>query len=794
MNKFIVTIHRKDQVLSREVNKDSFTMGRSLDCDLSLNDSNISRVHLVVSRRWNQIWIEDKNSSNGTYINGTRIVQGTPVNVVPSDRIQLGRSEYILNLDLFVEEPAPEPEPEPSISQSAAAIPQDEDAPLEATVAMPAPNMAPFQAEKILHEAKRKAAQIIMEGETQAERRVQVIYQKAREAQAQAELFYQTRMAEAHKEADAILADFQKQGQSLLHDARNMSQELREEVDSYVQSLRQKARKDSEDIISEATLAAEKMKDEAVAHGRELARQESEALLKTSREEADRILDFSKLQIEETQARIRTDLENAQELNQRTLQEAQAEAERLLNESRTQIRDAEARLREESEQARNDNATLIATAKETADQLLQQAKADCEQQIQMANEKVQEITAVSNEKQTVLNELMNNVAARTAELQKATEDLSKTRTDNSDLLAQVEKGQALLKELQTTHAELEKQKTALEASLKGLQEKQAHLTMDVHDIESKKTHLFKEYDAQKIFLNEKLEKEKSQMAKSEEERLEEMRLEMSKRLQQMERDLLDDVIRKKNSMVKEIHSAIEKEIVMLMEPEKWRNISQSVENHIAEAIDGKVATLSQSSMSEKPVDLMKKRKSEKLRWVTVGLAMGAVGYFVSQIVVDRVVKDQTPMQTMVSNEAKKRQDELERRKFNPPQAEEIKDSYTDAVIYTRNYMDIYTDAQFQQKLYKAASQYLLKTWRVDEDKSIQVISSANALVKELADRKTKIHPDFIKEGIEKMRELENQTLARMKDVLGTEVRLESYRRFERNFYKEEVQRRRMAQH
>ncbi len=767
-------------MLSREVNKDSFTMGRSLDCDLSLNDTNISRVHLVVSRRWNQIWIEDKNSSNGTYINGTRIVQGTPVNVVPSDRIQLGRSEYILNVDLQLDEPVPEPEPESEPSYQPAPV-EEEDAPLEATVAMPAPNMAPFQAEKILHEAKRKAAQIILEGETQAEKRVQVIYQKAREAQAQAEIFYQARMAEAHKEADAILTDFQKQGQSLLHEARNMAQELREEVDSYVQGLRQKAKKDAEETVSEGTLAAEKMKDEALASGRELARQESQELLKTAREEADRILDFSKLQIEETQARIRSDLEKSQHEVAVALQSAKDDAERMLEESRTQIRESEAVLREDSERIRNENKDLIQTA-----------KSEAEQMIQAAEQKVADIKSVSDEKQASLNELLENVAARTSELQKATEDLNKTRTDNGDLLAQVDKGQVLLKELQTAHADLEKQKDSLEASLKSLQEKQAHLTMDVHDIESKKAHLFKEYDAQKIFLNEKLEKEKSQMVRSEEERLEELRLDMSKKMQKMERDLLDDVIRKKTSMVKEIHSAIEKEVVMLMEPEKWRNISQSVEGHIAEAIDGKVATLSQSSMSEKPVDLMQRRKNEKMRWVAMGLAMGAIGYFVSQVVIDKVIRDQTPMQTMVSNEAKKRQDELEKRRFNPAQADEIKDTYTDAVIYTRNYLDIYTDAQFQQKLYKAASAYLLKTWRVDEDKSIQVISASNALVKELAEKRTKIHPDFIKEGIEKMRELETQTLARMKVTLGSEVRLESYRRFEKNFYMEEVQRRRMA--
>ncbi len=89
---------------------------------------------------------------------------------------------------------------------------------------------------------------------------MQAIYQKAREGQAQAEFFYQTRMAEAHKEADAILADFQNQGRVLLQEARNMAQELREEVDVYVQGLKEKAKATAEDLVSEATLEAGKIK------------------------------------------------------------------------------------------------------------------------------------------------------------------------------------------------------------------------------------------------------------------------------------------------------------------------------------------------------------------------------------------------------------------------------------------------------------------------------------------------------------------------------------------------------
>ncbi|MEN0059015.1 MAG: hypothetical protein AAGB31_09280, partial [Bdellovibrio sp.] len=371
--------------------------------------------------------------------------------------------------------------------------------------------------------------------------------------------------------------------------------------------------------------------------------------------------------------------------------------------------------------------------------------------------------------------------------------LEKEETRIQELLSLEE---TKLKEYKENHETLSAQNKTLEDSVRSLQERQAKLSMELQETEVKKGHIFKEYEAQKIFLNEKLEKEKSQMAKSEEQRLEEMRIEAAKRLQKMEQDIIDDIMRKKASLVKEIHVAIEREVVKLVEPAKWRSVSPTVEGHIMEALEGKVSTLSQSTAtsSTKPVDLIKKRKNEKIRWVAMGLAMGAGLYFISQNVVQEVLRDRAPMQTMVSAEAKKRQEDLERRRFNPPQVEDIKDSYTDAVIYTRNFVEIYTEEDFQKRLYKATSQYLLKTWRVDEDKSIHVLSTATALVKELADKKNKIHPDFVKEGIEKMRQLEVETLARMKDILGSEVRVESFRRFEKNFYKEEVQRRTMAQH
>src|SRR5690606_20710430 len=112
-------------------------------------------------------------------------------------------------------------------------------------------------------EAHKKAAQIIYEGEIQAEKRVQAIYIQARERQAEADAYYQKKIAAAHKEADSVIFTFQSQGQELITQARHMAQELRDEVDLYVENMREKTRREVDQIIADARHEADAVKKEA---------------------------------------------------------------------------------------------------------------------------------------------------------------------------------------------------------------------------------------------------------------------------------------------------------------------------------------------------------------------------------------------------------------------------------------------------------------------------------------------------------------------------------------------------
>lgn len=861
MSPLIVTIYSKGKTATREVKKESFTVGRAVDCDLHLNDNSISRVHLVVSLIGNKIFIEDKKSSNGTFVNGNEIAKNVGVQVKTTDKIQVGTSEFFISIsaaNVVAEEAAQAVKVEPVEDQpiaKAAAIPPAKipDEPVIQPVREEVPQPVSSSqksgqlAEKAVQDAKMRAAQILIEAEAQAERKVQGIYEKARKVQEQAEELYEKRIADANKAADGILGDFQKQGQELLREARAMSETLREDVEGYIQSLRKKSKIESDEMIAEATAeaarikneaiqSADKMKAEAIEAGHVKAKKDLESLITVSQEEAAKIIEkaqkqaaemlekaerqasdnivSSQQQLEENRKQATELSENSQRQAKEVVETAQRKAEELLLSSEQKAKDL-------VNSAQRQATDLNESSKKQATELLESHQRQATDSLQTALRQAEEISLNSKKQaaeivakaQQEAEEFINNTHKQLTDTQEklrvdseALEKLNRELTEvqikvgshRSDLAEITQKEAELsekirmetqsISELETSRQALLVTKQSLEDMVTGLQDKQLKLSQVTRELESKQAQLQKEAETQKILLSEKLEKEKVQMMKIQEQRSEEMRIEFSKKMQKMEEDLVADVMRRQDSLVKEILSVVENQVVQLVDAAKWRLVAPAVEARIKEAFEGSVASMSQSTASsQKPVDLIKKRKNENLRFATIGLLMGLAAFFVTEKVYRKVQRDQNPMQTRVDNETKQRQKELEKRRFNPPQSDELKSSYVDAVIYTRGFVEKFTAEDFQQRLYKEASQYMLKTWRLDEDKTLQVLSAANALVKELAEKKAKIHPDFVKDGLDKMKQLETETLERMKTILGSEVRLESFRRFEHNFYNDDVQ-------
>ena len=76
----------------REIGKRRMLIGRSRDCDIQLEDSNVSRRHAEVRQEGASYWIVDLDSTNGIEVNGQRQRRAR---LEDGDRVKLGATEIL---------------------------------------------------------------------------------------------------------------------------------------------------------------------------------------------------------------------------------------------------------------------------------------------------------------------------------------------------------------------------------------------------------------------------------------------------------------------------------------------------------------------------------------------------------------------------------------------------------------------------------------------------------------------------------------------------------------------------
>ncbi len=78
------------------ISKEEFLIGRGPDCDLRVNDDDISRHHCLIRLRGNEATLSDLGSSNGTFVNSKRVL--SQVALASGDEICLGKCRFFVDL------------------------------------------------------------------------------------------------------------------------------------------------------------------------------------------------------------------------------------------------------------------------------------------------------------------------------------------------------------------------------------------------------------------------------------------------------------------------------------------------------------------------------------------------------------------------------------------------------------------------------------------------------------------------------------------------------------------------
>ena len=82
------------EILRKTVPPGNYTIGREPECDIQLDVDLVSRRHAQLTVQFDQAWIEDLGSSNGTFVNGQTVTE--PTRLWPNQRIQIGSASIEL--------------------------------------------------------------------------------------------------------------------------------------------------------------------------------------------------------------------------------------------------------------------------------------------------------------------------------------------------------------------------------------------------------------------------------------------------------------------------------------------------------------------------------------------------------------------------------------------------------------------------------------------------------------------------------------------------------------------------
>jgi pSer/pThr/pTyr-binding forkhead associated (FHA) protein len=802
LNCFIATIQTPQGISLRIVDEKTFTIGRSLEATLAFSDPNISRVHIIVYFKHERMWIEDQKSANGTFVNGEKILPEKMTPIEPTDVIKLGTSQIQIKLDVIekafrkdeLKNPILPKEDRESLmalingahseAQRLVLLAQEYQEKVTKNADAKAQSIETSmlaRQEETLSNAKDQARVILQQAEEQAkqnyarlsEELTEQAHEEKKELIFKLEQESRQRLDEAIAECERKNSEIERQIQIWTEEAQQRNSEFELKFQEQVQSeTEQKAA----EVLKEIQQQALAEKEIILQAGRLEVEQEKESTrleLLSSKEE----ISVLKKEIVEQQKLIQQRREISEQEIEFRKQQAEAEIIKFQDEKKKEIQVlAEQRSRE---------ADLERQRKlEEVELQIQSRRLEFEKSKQRYEAEIEDLTKkkASQEQHNI------SLASERKRLEEESRTIAKTLTDTKSELMQnvtaLEKTKNQYNQMQRELSDFNSSKSIRHNEIKDLENRQGQLGIQMEALIEKTAQIKKDYEAQTAAYKTKLTNEYEKFRRDQESQLDQLKLVEMSEVKKIRDRMIEDLFKEKDSIAKNILSSLEKKMSGKVDPHFWNAEFNNLSQTVLTCLEEKTTTLSTEaqSLDSKKTSLQQKQSREKTKWMTMGAAAALALLFIGQAGYEQFQKYQDPMKSAALEDAQARAADLEKRKFNPPQDDELRETYADSVIYTSNFVQNYLDEKFQHEWLKAASDYLLKQWRIEEEKTISILSAVNTMIKSLDEKKQAIHPDFIQEGLKKMNDLEAESTAKIKDMLGSQVKLEAFRRFEKRFY------------
>lgn len=92
---YVILRHQLQPEVFVELTSGEITLGRAANNHISVNDTTVSSHHARIFTYFCVSYIEDLNSTNGTYVNGKRVKKHL---LKPGDSVHLGKYQFVVEL------------------------------------------------------------------------------------------------------------------------------------------------------------------------------------------------------------------------------------------------------------------------------------------------------------------------------------------------------------------------------------------------------------------------------------------------------------------------------------------------------------------------------------------------------------------------------------------------------------------------------------------------------------------------------------------------------------------------
>lgn len=739
------------------VNRDKFVIGRSPEADVMMMSNSVSRKHLLVEIKGEDIFIEDLGSSNGTFLNDVKLEAGKKYPITERTTVRLGTSNENISFELM-----DRPTEFKEFSTFLKEFNEEFMAMTEKVI-----KEANAKAEKILQEAQARAAEVFNKAKSQENTAVEAAQAKANtllknastEAQKLIDNSKQIAESDAKKIRDSALAkaraeaeEIHRQALEKAREAAHSELEAKKEqaaatVREHLAQLKTQSQMEAEQVLQNAHKEANKVKESAIQEIEKLrfeTQKRSEAMLEEAEIEANKILQHAREATEKMRQTARQDFDE-------TLLKAQMQSKEL-------IANGEKEAAHLIEVARKKAQTIVELQEKESKELTQNLRSEIEKEAKIEAERL--LLAHKERMESEKLQLQKETQAvnlHKAEVEGQIKHLDKER---KELQAKRDEGMAEVKDLLTELNRLKDENS----KQKDLNEKLSQLEASIKALEFQRAQLNEK--------NEATEQELSLLKKRTFEELERVRREEERKVMQVAAN-----------KAKEFSAQIEKVVVTGINEKLTEKLNATQLNEISHRVSEELINLfaAETFKNDEKVSMQKVEAAAtpsflKTKTFRIGAAAAVIaGIFLLVKNSEHAVKMQDQFTEAL---IEKQRDEAT---YKPEMTVQFRSSYTDNILYMERYVEMKMDEKVQDQWALNLNDFFLTELKLSEENMVRFIGLESAMIKKLSNLRNSIDSRFLEEGIQRMRDVEREDIAKIQELLVSPMNYEKLRLREKVF-------------